>query len=103
MLTFEERKEIVESWLVSTDQAVATLQRWRDALKQWKADGYHESAYCVFGIAFDELYKAGVGGTWADQNIAGRLDNGRDINLDLLAEAVGAIDAEDEWKWKRNP
>jgi hypothetical protein len=75
-----DRHQVTFEWIVATEAAISELQAWLDALRGWGQYG-GEMAPGDFDAAFDRLYKAGLGDTWADTCTAGG-------GLDALAEGV---------------
>jgi len=75
-----DRFQVIFEWMESTEDAIGELQAWLDALREWWRNG-GEDQLGEFKAAFDRLYKAGLGDTWADTHSAGG-------GLDVLAEAV---------------
>jgi len=75
-----DRYKVMVEWIESTQDAITSLQVWLDHLREWWQNG-GELTEGDFNAAFDRLYKAGLGDTWADTNPAGG-------GLDPLAAAV---------------
>ncbi|MGD8475366.1 MAG: hypothetical protein PVH59_14710 [Anaerolineae bacterium] len=77
--------QVIREWIESTEDAIAELQCWLGNLQTWANLGC-ENAPGDFRAAFDWLYQAGLGDTWADTNPAGG-------GLDRLAEVVTGKEA----------
>jgi len=70
------REQIIDEWIVETDDAIRALEVWRSRLHWWREHGDTQEG---FDAAIQDLADAGLLLDWADRNPAG---------LDALAEVA---------------
>lgn len=84
----DRRTQIVHEWVSAAEEARDALVAWVGSLREWEHNGGLEDSEGDFDRAFNRLYQAGLGDTWADACEAGG-------GVDALAAAVRGEELEE--------